>query len=135
MQIVGDATIVRCPCQGRADTARALRRITDRTHGFLRLRRRFDHRHQNCLRPYIQHLLDKGTVILTDANHRMAAAGENPQLRHDFGKPVRSVFGIDDEPVEPGSGANFRGAGMCQRHPKANLGLRLCKPRLEEVFR
>lgn len=112
-----------------------LRRITDRAHGFLRLRCRFDHRHQNCLRPDIQHLLDQGTVILADANHRMAAAGENPQLRHDFGKPVRPVFGIDDKPVEPGSGANFRGAGMCQRHPKANLGLRLCKPRLEEVFR
>ncbi len=61
--------------------------------------------------------------MAVEANHRlhvMAAAGL--ELGHDQWQVVGRVLGIDDEPVVPRTGDEFRREGARQRAPEAEHG-------------
>jgi len=55
------------------------------------------------------------------------------QLRQHGRDFVRSMFRVDDNPVEPGAGDDFRGITAAQGSPEANLDLLLFQRTLEAV--
>src|ERR1035437_6455130 len=110
----------RGPGQRAADAADPLMRIAGRRDQRPGLRPVLHHRDQQDLHPDVEQLLDQHWVTARwPDNRRHRVRGHRLELRQDRPQVVRRVLAVDEQPVEPGSGADLRADRAAGRDPHA----------------
>ncbi len=123
VQIAGHAVPARCPGQGAAHAAHAVRRVAHGAHQLAGLIGAVHHGHQQGLGADVQVLLDQGGVAHRRAQHRLGRVGRHRlELRQQGAQVVGGVFTVHQQPVEAGVGGQLGAVGVAQPQPQADSG-------------
>ena len=103
-----------------ADASLALGRVLGVIDDLLRLRNRVDLRRNDSTRPDIQHLLDPSLFVHWNPDQTRCPVSRRLNQGFDGKRIVRAMFGVNEQPVEPGVAQDLCGLGTVEADDRAN---------------